>query len=277
MSSSEEKIVEQISEIATTPLKNFLEVRKNRKNMLVNYGTQKEIELIDKVMSSDAIDLESKAFLASYIKSGAKKFYNQLRILGIALDRVKSEDNILEIDADWINDFWEKSKNISDESNQKNWANVLYYNFTKGTCTKTLLNALYLLDKRGMHYFDEVRKFSFSHFTDVERGYSCYYRDNNEIYRKYDLHQYGFYYLSTLGLVECDWQNEFILPTNNITLKYGEKVIDIKSNNRLTYGNARLTTDGVLLYKALQGIYDNDCLKFCINIWRERGAIVTVQ
>lgn len=197
--------------------------------------------------------------------------------MGIALDRVKSEDYILEIDADWINDFWEKSKNISDESNQKNWANVLYYNFTKGTCTKTLLNALYLLDKRGMHYFDEVRKFSFSHFTDEERGYSCYYRDNNEIYRKYDLHQYSFYYLSTLGLVECDWQNEFILPTNNITLKYGEKVIDIKSNNRLTYGNARLTTDGVLLYKALQGIYDDDCLKFCINIWRERGAIVTVQ
>lgn len=200
-----------------------------------------------------------------------------MKILGIALDQVNAQDEIVTIDVDWINDFWEKAQNISDESNQRNWANVLYYNFTNGTCTKTLLNALYLLDKRGMHYFDEVRKFSFAHFTDDNRAYSCYFRDNNYIYRKYDLHQYSFYFLSTLGLVECDWQNEFIFPTNDITLKYGEKVVEIQSDKRLTYGNARLTTDGVLLYKALQGIYNEECLNFCIDIWRKRGAIIKIE
>lgn len=73
MSFPEEKIVKQISEVATTPLKNYLEVRKNRKSMLVNYGTQKEIELIDKIMSSETIDMESKAILSAYIKRGVKK------------------------------------------------------------------------------------------------------------------------------------------------------------------------------------------------------------
>ena len=270
MSIPEEKIVEQISEIASTPLKNFLEIRNNRKKMLIDYGTQQEIELIDKVMSSDTIDLENKAFLSSYIKSGAKKFYNQVKILGIALDKVNIHDKILEIDADWINDFWEKAKNISDEENQSIWGDVLYYNFINGVCTKTLLNSLYLLDKKGMNYFDSIRKFTFQHVDNPRRVYSCiYYSENTSTYKKYGLHKYSFYQLSTIGLIERDWNNKFVFPDKEMLIKYGNKMVKIESDHRLEYGNIRLTSDGSLLFNALQPQYSEECYEFCVNRWKK--------
>lgn len=69
----------QFSEIATTPLKNFMETKKVRKNMLATYETQKEIELIDQIMYSNSVSLEHKAFLSAYIKNGAKKFLISLK------------------------------------------------------------------------------------------------------------------------------------------------------------------------------------------------------
>lgn len=123
--SIEEKVVEQISEIAATPLKKFIETKNVRKNMLANYQAQKEIEVIDQIMNSESISYEYKLLLLPYIKGGIKKFYNQLKILDIALDNLEdSKSQVTTIDKDWINDFWEKAKNISDEKNQMIWGNV---------------------------------------------------------------------------------------------------------------------------------------------------------
>lgn len=274
MLSASEKIIEQVSESTLSPLKNYLDIKNNRKNLLLEYGTQKEIELIDKVMSSESVDTASKVFLSSYIKSGAKKFYNQVKILGIALDQVKDNDKILQIDTDWINDFWEKAKNISDEGNQNIWGNILYYNFVNGTCTKTLLNSLYLLDRVGRDAFDTIRKFTFVNMSNHLRVYSCiYFKDNTAIYKNLGLHKYILYQLSTIGLLETDWIEQFILPNTNISLKYGNKIININSSERLQYGNVRLTSDGSLLFNALQPVYDEDCFKFCVDKWKENHGI----
>ena len=61
-----------------------------------------------------------------------------------------SKSKVTTIDADWISDFWDKAKNISSEETQNIWGSVLYFNFVNGTCTKTSLNALYLIEKRGI-------------------------------------------------------------------------------------------------------------------------------
>ena len=106
----EEDILKQVGELATIPVKNYFEVRNIRKNMLANYSAKMEIELIDKIMSSKDINTETKVFLSAYIRGGAKKFFNQVKILDIALDKVKEDDKILTIDTDWISDFWDKAK-----------------------------------------------------------------------------------------------------------------------------------------------------------------------
>lgn len=274
--SIEEKVVEQISEIAATPLKNFIEIRNVRKNMLANYQAQKEIEVIDQIMKSESISYEYKALLVPYIKGGIKKFYNQLKILDIALDNLEdNKSQVTTIDKDWINDFWEKAKNISDEKNQMIWGNVLFFNFVEGCCTKTLLNSLYLLDQRGMYFFDIIRRFSFKHATDINRIYSCiYYLEDGDVYKKYGLHRFGIQQLATMGLVEYDWVDEFRLPTNNIELIYDEHKIGVNSNRRTQYGNVRYTSDGALLFRALSPIFETDCFEYCVEKWKSRGVAI---
>lgn len=276
MSLIEEKVIDQFSEIASTPLKNFMETKNIRKNMLAKYGTQKEIELIEQVMSSDSVSVEHKALLTAYIKNGAKKFYNQLKILDIALDKLENKRNkIINIDEEWINDFWEKAKNISNEETQNIWGSVLYFNFLNGTCTKTLLNSLYLIEKRGINDFDLIRKFTFQQAKNPIRVYSCiYFIDESRRYRDLGLHKYGIHYLSTLGLVEYDWNHKFVLPSQRLCLKYGNRIIKIKSNERLEYGNVRLTSDGSLLFNALQPEYDEECFDFCLSKWKEHDNVV---
>lgn len=276
MASVEKKVIDQFSEIVETPLKNYMERKNIRKSMLTNYGTQKEIELIDQIMSSDAVSLEHKAFLTAYIKNGAKKFYNQLKILDIALDNLETQSNkIVSVDKDWINDFWEKAKNISDKDNQTIWANILSFNFIEGCCTKTLLNALYLLDKRNMYFFDTVRKFSFKHVTDVNRIYSCiFFTDDSDVYKNYGLYRFAIQQLAILGLVEFDWSDEFRLPTTDIELIYGTQKVRLNSYRKAQYGNVRYTSDGALLFRALSPIEDMNCFEYCLEKWDSRGIMI---
>lgn len=271
----EEDILKQVGELVTIPMKNYFEMRNIRKNMLANYGAKVEIELMDKIMSSEEISTETKVFLSAYIRGGAKKFYNQVEILDIALDKVKESDKILTIDIDWICDFWDKAKNVSSEEAQCIWGNVLYFNFVSGACTKTLLNTLYLIDKSGINDFDIIRKFTFQQVHEPIKVYSCiYFIDETSRYKELGLHKYNFHYLSTVGLVEYDWNHKFILPSQKLCLKYGDRIIRIKSKERLEYGNVRLTADGSLLFNALQPVYDEKCFDFCLSKWKEHNDVV---
>ncbi len=276
---AEEDILKQVvGELATIPMKNYFEIRNIRKNMLANYSAKMEIELIDKIMSSEKINTETKVFLSAYIKGGAKKFFNQVKILDIALDKVKEDDKILTIDADWISDFWDKAKNISSEETQNIWGSVLYFNFVNGACTKTLLNTLYLIDKNGIYDFDLIRKFTFQQVQDPIKVYSCIYLiDETSMYKKFGLHKYNFHYLSTIGLVEYDWNHKFILPSQKLNLKYGDRIIKIRSKERLEYGNVRLTSDGSLLFNALQPVHDEECFDFCLKKWREQDNVIVEE
>lgn len=271
---AEDNILKQVSELATIPVKNYFEFRNIRKNMLANYSAKMEIELMDKIMSSEEISTETKVFLSAYIRGGAKKFFNQAKILDIALDKVKEDDKILTIDEDWISDFWEKAKNISNEETQNIWGSVLYFNFVNGTCTKTLLNTLYLIEKRGIKDFDLIRKFTFQQAKNPIRVYSCiYFIDESRMYRELGLHKYNIHYLSTIGLVEYDWNHKFILPNQKVVLKYGNKIIKIRSQERLEYGNVRLTSDASLLHNALQPVYNEEFFDFCVSKWKEKGEV----
>lgn len=276
--SAEEVILKQVGELTTMPVKNYFEVRNIRKNMLANYSAKMEIELIDQIMSSEKISVETKVFLSAYIRGGAKKFFNQVKILDVALDKVKVDDKILTIDADWISDFWDKAKNIASEEAQNLWGSVLYFNFVNGTCTKTLLNALYLIEKKGISDFDLIRKFTFQQAQHPIKVYSCiYFIDESKMYKNLGLHKYSLHYLSTIGLVECDWNHKFILPKPKLVLKYGDRIVKIRSEKRLEYGNVRLTSDGSLLYNALKPVYNEEYFDFCIRKWEESGGTVIVD
>lgn len=138
-----------------------------------------------------------------------------------------------------------------------------------------MLNALYLIEKRGINAFDLIRKFTFQQVQDPIKVYSCiYFMDESQMYKKLGLNKYNIHYLSTIGLVEFDWDHKFILPSQRLCLRYDDRIIKIRSNERLEYGNVRLTSDGSLLHNALQPIYDEKCFDFCISKWKDQGNVI---
>lgn len=62
----------------------------------------------------------------------------------------------------------------------------------------------------------------------------------------------------------------------HLLINYFTQMYDVYSltYKRLTYENARLTTDGVLLYKELQGIYNDEYLNFCIDIGEKEEQLL---
>lgn len=56
-------------------------------------------------------------------------------------------------------------------------------------------------------------------------------------------------------------------------LKYGNKIIRVRSNKRLEYGNARLIFDGSVLFNLLQPVVNKTCFDFCVKEWKEHGEV----
>ena len=101
--------------------------------------------------------------------------------------------------------------------------------------------------------------------------------DESNVYKGLGLHKYSFHYLSTIGLVEYDWNHKYILPKQKLVLKYGDNIVKIRSEQRLEYGNVRLTSDGSLLHNALKPVYNEDYFNFCIRKWEESGGTVIID
>ena len=76
---AEEDILKQIGELATIPVKNYFEVRNIRKNMLANYSAKMEIELMNKIMSSEKINTETKVFYLHILEVVQKSFLIKLK------------------------------------------------------------------------------------------------------------------------------------------------------------------------------------------------------
>lgn len=98
-----------------------------------------------------------------------------------------------------------------------------------------------------------------------------------DLYKEYGLYRFGIQELTTMGLVEYDWVDEFRLPTNSIELVYDKYRIKLNSNRRAQYGNVRFTSDGALLFRALLPIVEANCLEYCIGKWKSRDVAIYIE
>ncbi|MDE5802325.1 MAG: hypothetical protein K2I22_05335 [Lachnospiraceae bacterium] len=129
--------------------------------------------------------------------------------------------------------------------------------------------------KRGISDFELIRKFTFQQAQDPIKVYNCiYFIDESKMYKELGLHKYSFHYLSTIGLVEYDWNHKFILPKQKLVLKYGDSIVKIRSEERLEYGNVSLTSDGSLLHNALKPVYNEEYFNFYIRKCKESSETV---
>lgn len=120
---------------------------------IANHDTPKRIAVknyIEDIQNSDLSPLE-KAILTTRAKKDIREYSNQSRVVEQALKKLSQDDTDVktdEIDNDWLAEFFDKAKNISDEEFQLIWGRILAGELEQpGSYSKRTLDCLKNLSK----------------------------------------------------------------------------------------------------------------------------------
>lgn len=145
----------------------------------------------------DANDLQRRA-LRRLAEEEAKKQENIENVLDNAFPKISSEARPEELDKDWLANFFDKVKTISDEEAQKLWAELLVKETENpGGFTKRTVNTLHTLDKKDAELFEKLCGFVWNFGGAVPLVFEY----NDEVYRKNGINFIGLQHLEALGLI----------------------------------------------------------------------------
>lgn len=204
----------------------------------------------------------------------AKRQENIENITAKALPEVKSEAKPEQIENDWLTDFFDKCRLVSDEEMQTIWANLLAGEANQpGTFSKRTINLVSTLDKYDAELFTLLCSFGWKiagkltllvyyyRFSEVD------FRFDPSIYIDFGLTLDVINHLESIGLIRFQIDPTFFVSglAKKEIFQYHEKFVDLEfigeEGNHLKVGNILLTKTGqelALLCKPnkVDGLYD---------------------
>jgi hypothetical protein len=191
-------------------------------------------------------DLKLRA-MHRFVEEEANHQKNIEEITAKALPQLKGNSDPSIIEDDWIVNFFDKCRLISDEEIQGLWSRVLAGEANSpGTYSKRTVNFLSDLDKRDAELFTNLCGFGWM-IGDVK---PLVYDDQNAIYNNRGINFVSLSHLESIGLIQFNSIGGFNLrklPKLFTVLYYGKKVlIEMPKNtdNEMKLGNVLLTKVG---------------------------------
>lgn len=246
---------------------------------VVPKGTNKyQIEamkpIIDEIAKREDINPIERAAIISNYRQIIKEYKNQNDILQIALDNLKPDAKIENLEEEWLSMFFDYAKKVSSLDLQTIWARLLLEQSNGDSkVPKMLLNSVHMMERSDMETFLKLVQFCFFNSDDDIRAYSCIYlSDKPSYYNKLGIYRHSMVSLQNFGLVEVKWNDEFVFPKQINKIRYGDKELVVNgSDKRAYYGNVRLTSLGAILAQMIdKSTIPHDHLEFCISIWNKR-------
>lgn len=252
--------------------------------LISEYKAEKNIELRNHIIENSGLNDIQKLQLSALIGSNLKKFQKKMEILGIAIDNMDNDVDPDNIDTDWLVDFFEKASLITNKDIQIVWGKLLANAASnKNLCSKTLLNSMFLMGNEEIINFRNLSQFCMSEMSkkyESDKIFSypiLYYSSNVDEYETHRITRLKLNKLASLGLIELNFEKEFVFKTKTVRLIYNNKVIELHANDKAKIGNVTFTYDGFLLYDMTEKIYNNRILDMNIEIWKRRGYKVSIN
>lgn len=221
-------------------------------------------------------DLEHRA-LHRFIEEEAKKQLNMEEITRKALPLLKDEARPESVADDWITNFFDKCRIVSDVDMQRLWSEVLAGEANApGTFSKRTVNLLSDMDRGDADLFTRLCCFNFVIAKDpIPMVYDC----DKEIYTHLGINFNTLGHLESLGLIRFDNLIEFRtirLPRSINVSYYGKTVVltfHNESDNQLVVGRVLLTRAGEELSrvcgsKPVEGFFD-----FVYQRWAKQNLV----
>ena len=236
-----------------------------------------EAQIIEAQAQIEVTDLQRRA-LIRFIGEEARKQDNMENITQKALPHLNDSSKPEDIEDDWIANFFDKCRIVSDEEMQSLWAKVLAGEANSpGAYSKRTVNMLGSLDKTDAHLFTSLCGFGWF-IGDVV---PLVFDEQQAIYNDQGINFKTLTHLDSIGLVNYGVVTSFgrlKLPKRVTVLYYGTAfVLEFQQeiDNRLDIGKVLLTAAGQQLAaicgsKTVEGFQD-----YVFQRWINEGIAVS--
>lgn len=205
-----------------------------------------EADKIRAIAQIEITDLQRRA-MARFFAEEAKKQNNMEAITSKALPEVTEQAKPDQVEDDWITNFFDKCRLISDEEMQSLWARVLAGQANSpGRYSKRTVEILANLEKADAMLFSKLCSFGF-YIGDV---FPLIYDTNHNIYTDHGINFMAISHLESLGLIHFNHLSGYVrrgLGQKGFVDYFGNKVwIEFQKpeNNELQVGHVLLTQAG---------------------------------
>lgn len=247
----------------------------NAVGWLVTHDTPKSIALdtyIKDVQNSD-FDPITKAVLISQSKKTIKEYCNQNEIVTHALSMITPTARPDDVDEDWILQFMDKARLVSDSEFQIIWASILANEFnTPGTIPKALLHTLEQMDKHMAKAFMNVAAASINFIDDEKIEFSpIILREKfRDYYNEIGINLDNLIDLQSLGLIQVgDGITTYSVQCSTpVIVHYHDQ--DCSLPNKFVVGEVVYTRIGKVLCSVVKPEkIENFFDKICIPLWEK--------
>ena len=244
---------------------------------------QTDAEVIKAKSHIEISELQQRA-VVRWISEESKKQDNIESITEKAIGQLNASSTPQDIENDWIANFFEKCRIISDEEMQLLWSKILAgESNSPGTFSKRTVNSLGSLDKKDAQLFnalcgftcsigDDLIPFIFHTPGPVPIDLSIY--NNNKI------NFIALAHLASIGLITFEavgyYQNEL---KQQVDISYFDTTVRVEfknpADNKLDSGNVLLTNVGKELAKVCNSKPIDGFVDLLIDLFSKMGFVVS--
>lgn len=229
-------------------------------------------------------ELQQRA-LQRFLTEETRKQSNIESITTKALEGLKAEAHPEDIEDDWVVNFFDKCKLISDEEMQQLWARILTNEANEpGTYSRRTINALYSIEKTEADLFNNLCSYCF-YFDDeftplffIDGSKESWH--DNRFYAPNNLNFESLSHLNNIGLINFDALSCFSIESEETQLQtidiyyFNKFKIRHQKNSYINVGHAKLTRIGLELSKVCNPTLDSKFFEYILNKWIEEGHTV---
>lgn len=222
-------------------------------------------------------ELQQRA-LYRFITEETKKQINIESITGKSFKDVKEDAKPENMENDWITNFFDKCKLISDEEMQILWAKVLAGEANNpGSYSTRTIDFLSTMDKRDAQIFQNFCSFCWF----INTPQLLIYDIHDEIYNKNNTNFFSdLHHLHTIGLISYESLTGYIkiIPNNSINTSYFDIPISIEflkksEKNEILLGKVSLSQIGIELLKISNSKPIPEFVDYVLKKWHSFNII----
>ena len=231
-----------------------------------------EAEIIRKKAQITIDGLQRRA-VARFFAEEAKKQDNMENITRKAIPLLSESATPKEMEDDWITNFFDKCRIISDDEMQVLWSKVLASEANSpGSFSKRTVNSLASLDKADAQLFTSLCGFTW----EIEDLFPLIFEQHGSIYVDKGIDFEALVHLDDIGLISRDSArfNKTELPQAIVAKYYGTPVsigFKKRDNNELDLGYAIFTKTGLQLARICGAEPVDGFLDYVIEHWTKKG------